>query len=217
MTQETVLIEHMSQLVRYIKNPIKGVRVIIGFTNLARMNNILQKDLTKTLGTEINGHLILASDFLRHPDLDIGNWNVSRVTNMKYTFANATCFDRDISKWDTANVTSMAHMFAETRQFNQPLNNWDVSNVKDMRSMFRGARKFNQPLDNWNTANVTSMVHMFAWADDFNQPLDNWNTTSLVSVKGMLQDSAISEEFIPERLHAIEAQDALLYEYKKEY
>ena len=166
MTQETVLIEHMGQLIQYIKNPIKGVRIIIGFTSLARMNSILQKDLTKTLGTEINGHLMLASDFLRNPDLDIGNWDVSRVTTMKYTFANATGFDRDISKWDTANVTSM--------------------------------------------------VHMFAWADDFNQPLDNWNTASLVSVKGMLQNSAVCEEFIPERLRAIEEKDALLYEYQKE-
>ena len=42
---------------------------------------------------------------------DIGNWNVSKVTNMSGMFHGAHCFNQDISKWVVSNVTDMSNMF----------------------------------------------------------------------------------------------------------
>ena len=71
----------------------------------------------------------------------------------------------EIGDWDVSNVTDMGSMFNGISSFNQPLNNWNVSNVKTMRwtfygainkwnvsnlyfmwGMFDGASSFNQPL-----------------------------------------------------------------------
>ena len=76
------------------------------------------RDLVKNY---IKGHQI-------PPDLQnipIGNWNVSKVTNMDFMFSRAT-------------------------SFNQPLNNWNVSNVTSMANMFNGATSFmfkNKPIE----------------------------------------------------------------------
>ncbi len=37
---------------------------------------------------------------------DIGNWNVSKVTNMSNMFGLARAFDQDISMWDVNQVTN---------------------------------------------------------------------------------------------------------------
>ena len=36
---------------------------------------------------------------------DISGWDVSNVTQMAWTFLNATNFSQDISDWDVSNVT----------------------------------------------------------------------------------------------------------------
>ena len=38
---------------------------------------------------------------------DIGNWDVSKVTNMDQTFREAYDFNQDINNWDTSKVTNM--------------------------------------------------------------------------------------------------------------
>ena len=69
----------------------------------------------------------------------------------------------EIGDWDVSNVTNMEGMFGcaygecVTNSFNQPLNKWNVSNVTNMDNMFRGATSFNQPLNKWNVSNVTDM------------------------------------------------------------
>ncbi len=35
---------------------------------------------------------------------DIGNWDVSNVTNMSYIFSNAISFNQDLSPWNVDNV-----------------------------------------------------------------------------------------------------------------
>jgi len=126
------------------------------------------------------------------PNMD--KWDVSNVTNMRYTFANCIAFNTNINDWDVSNVTDMRGMFNEAHAFNQPLNNWDVSNVTDMRGMFNEAHAFNQPLNNWDVSNVTDMSAMFGVAYAFNQPLISWNTSNVTNMFYMFAYSAFDQD-----------------------
>ena len=121
----------------------------------------------------------------------IENWDVSRVTDMRWMFSvesldsvDRKSFNQPLNNWNVSRVTNMDSMFANARSFNQPLNNWDVSNVRNMASMFYEAESFNQSLDNWNVSKVTDMEEMFAGATDFNQPLD-WKVSNVTNMAGM--------------------------------
>ena len=115
----------------------------------------------------------------------IGDWDVSRVTNMTLLFRGFTTFNEPLTNWDVSNVRIMLNMFDGCTSFNQPLNNWNVSNVTNMSGMFILCTSFNQPLDNWDVSNVTTMNTTFARCTSFNQPLDNWNVSRVTNIAGM--------------------------------
>ena len=84
----------------------------------------------------------LPDALLDHP---IGDWNVSRVTNMYGLFFGWPSFNEPLNKWNVSNVTNMNEMFRGCTSFNQPLNKWDVSNVTDMFGMFHGCLLYTSP------------------------------------------------------------------------
>merc|ERR1719353_287576 len=47
----------------------------------------------------------------------IGEWDVSRVTDMRQIFSHATAFNGDISKWDVSRVKDMSGMFYWAKAF----------------------------------------------------------------------------------------------------
>ena len=51
----------------------------------------------------------------------------------------ATSFNQDIGDWNVSNVTDMGDMFENASSFDQNLSRWDVSAVTDMGDMFDGA------------------------------------------------------------------------------
>ena len=118
----------------------------------------------------------------------IGNWDVSNVEDMNSMFWNATSFNQDISNWDVSNVENMTAMFQNARLFNQPIGDWDVSSVNSMSRMFfvnRGDSSFNQDISNWDVSNVENMSGMFGGANSFNQSLNDWDVSSVKYMAGM--------------------------------
>ncbi len=63
-------------------------------------------------------------------------------------------FNQPIGNWDVSRVTDMSWMFYQS-EFNQPIGNWDVRNVTDLDWMFRSS-KFNQPINEWCVVRFTS-------------------------------------------------------------
>ncbi len=124
----------------------------------------------------------------------IGNWDVSNVINMRSMFGSwqwSNNFNQPLDNWNVSNVENMGGMFYNAENFNQPLNSWNVSNVEKMDGMFYNARNFNQPLNNWDVSNVKDMHNMFINAINFNQPLNNWDVSNVKKMDGMFNDAKI--------------------------
>ena len=122
---------------------------------------------------------------MTYPNDNIGDWDVSGITNMSYMFSQALVFNKDISNWKVGKVTRMASMFASAAAFNQPIGNWDVSKVTKMDFMFAYATAFNQPIGNWNVSSVIEMQSMFFRATSFNQDLSRWNVSNVQKMQDM--------------------------------
>jgi len=112
---------------------------------------------------------------------DIGNWDVSNVTDMRSMFYDNSGFNQDIGNWDVSSVTDMRSMFLENSGFNQDIGNWDVSSVTDMGGMFNTSIVFNQDIGGWDTSSVTNMGGMFNSSTVFNQDLSMWNVVNVGS------------------------------------
>lgn len=97
------------------------------------------------------------------PDLQnkkIGEWDVSKVTDMMGLFGGYSKFNEDIGDWDVSNVKDMGEMFRYCEKFNQDLSKWNVSKVKNMYSMFYGCKKLDKN-PNWVVNEKTDTRHMF--------------------------------------------------------
>jgi surface protein len=121
---------------------------------------------------------------------EIGNWDVSNVTNMQSLFGS-TAFDQDISSWDVSNVTNFSQIFFDS-PFNQDISNWDVSNAMTMQNMFGGNSAFNQDISNWNVSNVENFASAFSNATSFNQDVSSWNVVSATDMANMFNNSGLS-------------------------
>ncbi|MFT7035364.1 MAG: surface protein [Cyclobacteriaceae bacterium] len=120
---------------------------------------------------------------------DISAWDVSSVTDMSGLFFLATTFNQDIGSWDVSSVTNMAWVFNFARGFNQDIGNWDVSSVTDMLKMFEQCFVFNQDIGNWDVGSVTNMQLMFTNAWVFNQDISNWDVSSVTNMDAMFRDA----------------------------
>ena len=115
---------------------------------------------------------IAVDNYLKSPekdchDCDIGEWDVSRVTDMADLFSGAAKFNGDISKWDVSRVKHMSRMFKGALIFNGDISKWDVSRAAEMSSMFENADNFNSDISKWDVSGVTDMGNMFCSADKF--------------------------------------------------
>jgi surface protein len=119
----------------------------------------------------------------------IGNWDTSRVIATQYMFRDASAFNQPIGNWNTGKFTELLFMFVNANAFNQPIGTWDVGNVTTMASAFYNAHAFNQPIDAWNTAKLTNTNAAFMSAAAFNQPIGSWNTANVLYTSNMFMNA----------------------------
>jgi surface protein len=117
---------------------------------------------------------------------NIGNWDVSAVTNMSSMFQSATAFNQNIGSWNTGVVTNMSSMFLTATAFNQNIGSWNTSLVTDMSRAFNTATAFDQNIGAWNVEAVTTIIFFMAGKSFLNYSAANldaiyngWSTQSV--------------------------------------
>lgn len=69
-------------------------------------------------------------DLIDNQHVNLGDINVSNITNMSNLFNNSKRKDfSGIEEWDVSNVTNMSDMFYCCENFNQPLEKWNMLNA----------------------------------------------------------------------------------------
>jgi surface protein len=175
---------------RKISNKKRLRRKKIGTIMRGGATIITDDNIHKLIHCYIHKKTLLPDDLIKIP---IGQWDVSRVTNMARLFydadADAHSFNEDIGGWNVSNVTTMRNMFEGAHAFNHPVGKWNVSQVKNMANLFYDARSFNQPIGGWNVSNVTNMNGMFQNAQAFNRPIGGWNVSKVTTMRSMFENA----------------------------
>ncbi|KAH8045168.1 calmodulin-dependent protein kinase [Aureococcus anophagefferens] len=126
---------------------------------------------------------------------DVGAWDTSKVTNLRYAFRDAAAFDQDIGNWDTSKVTTMDSAFYEASTFNAPIGGWDTSSVTTLYGTFKDAAAFNADIGDWDTSKVTTMSSTFWDAPTFNRPIGDWDVSSVTRMSATFFNNALKSAF----------------------
>ena len=137
--------------------------------------------------TDLDGLFKNRADF----NGDVSKWNTISVTSMNSVFSGAAAFTGDVSRWNTAKVTNMRDMFNSATLFAGDLGSWDTGNVVDMGWMFHKADAFiGGNIGNWDTGKVDVMWKMFGDNKVFNADISQWNTASMGTVQEMFDGAS---------------------------
>ena len=124
--------------------------------------------------------------------LDVSNWDVSNVTDMRSTFGGCEKLTAlAVSKWDVSNVTDMRSTFGGCEKLTAlDVSKWDVSNVTDMSFTFDGCQELTAlDVSNWDVSNVTDMCSTFSGCSGLSSlDVSNWNTQNVTSIYSTFYD-----------------------------
>jgi surface protein len=123
----------------------------------------------------------------------LNRWNVGRVQDFSYMFADAKALDADVSAWNTSSATTMQAMFYGAETFNGNLAAWDVANVESMARVFSSAFGFQGgDLTKWNVSKVQDMTEMFLQSRVFIGDISTWDTSSVTTMNSMVRCACTS-------------------------
>ena len=177
---------------------INGVEYTVVDREMLEQMLLNDEDVTKVCTTRITDMSFLIAYWGGNElfNQDIGNWDVSNVTDMSGMFDSAQYFNQPIGNWDVSNVTDMGYMFKFAYSFNQEIGNWDVSNVTNMGYMFSSFQtddfttSFNQDIGNWDVSNVVNMWFMFDGNESFNQDISDWDVSNVNNMRYMFSQNS---------------------------
>ena len=126
---------------------------------------------------------------------NIGELDLSQVTDMNNMFNGCTGFNQDVSNWNMSNVTNINSIFRFNTVFDQDVGNWDMSNITDIYTwLYPGPLPFNNggspSISGWDTSSLTNVGYAFHRCTGFNQPLDGWNMASVTSMLRMFYEAS---------------------------
>ena len=121
--------------------------------------------------------------------ITFGNFNTSKVTNMRNMFYQCTSLTSlDLSNFDTSSVTNMIYMFYGCYALTSlNVSSFNTSKVTVIGAMFFDCSSLTSlNLLNFNTSSVTDMSFMFSDCSSLTSlNLSNFNTSNVTNMSGM--------------------------------
>ena len=125
------------------------------------------------------------------PDIDLSNFDTSKVTNMSHMFYGMrNLISLNLSNFDTSKVTNMSHMFRDMSSLTTlNLSSFDTSKVTNMRDMFYSMRSLTTlNLSNFDTSKVTDMSDMFTYMSSLTTlNLSSFDTSKVTNMGAMFE------------------------------
>ena len=161
--------------------------------NGQKIKNILELDLSNFDTSKVTNMQYMFRGMSSLTTLNLSNFNTSRVTNMGGMFVDMrNLTSLNLSNFNTSNVTNMSSMFYDMSKLTTlDLSNFDTSNVTNMSWMFRQMTNLTTlNLSNFNTSKVTDMGYMFSYMDSLTTlNLSNFNTSKVTDMGSMFEDT----------------------------
>lgn len=120
------------------------------------------------------------------PDIDVSQWDTSKVTSAQYCFSNCTK-SMDISNWDLSSLTNATNMFDHFANGNKyiDLSVLDFSNVTNVNYMFYFSNTDYLDVRNINLTGTTSYNNLFGFSSGTELDLSNWNILKITTLLAM--------------------------------
>ncbi|MDY5586449.1 MAG: BspA family leucine-rich repeat surface protein [Eubacteriales bacterium] len=137
--------------------------------------------------------------------ITFGNFNTSKVTDMRYMFYQCTSLTSlNVSNFNTSKVTNMYAMFWNCSSLTSlNVSNFNTSNVTGMRSMFFDCSSLTSlNLSNFDTSKVTDMSNMFWGCSKLTSlNLSSFDMSKVADTTSMLNNcSALTEIKTPKAI-----------------
>ena len=156
-------------------------------------------------------------------ELDINNWNTSRVTDISGMFNGCSRIETikldnidtgnvlymgsvfngcnslvniDVSKWNTGKVIHMSEMFYNCKLLTKiDVSKWNTSNVQGMRNLFSGCSSLTElDVSKWDTSSATTMSNMFNECSKLaNIDVSNFKTSNVANMTNMFRNCKLLE------------------------
>ena len=117
------------------------------------------------------------------PDIDVSNWDTSKVTSAQFCFANCKK-SMDISKWDLSSLTNAYCMFQSYTNNNTylDLSALDFSKVSDVRYMFAQSNIDYLDVRNINLTGATNYERLFDSCNGTELDLSSWDISNVTNL-----------------------------------
>ena len=120
------------------------------------------------------------------------DWDVSKVTDMYYTFADCTQLTAlNVGSWNVGSVTTMERTFSQCRMIEElNVTDWNVGNVETLNATFYGCSKLALlPVGSWSVGKVTNMNATFYGCSSMQGtlPVNYWNVSNVTTLEQTFQ------------------------------
>ena len=136
------------------------------------------------------------SSCLKLEEIDLSNWNTSKLMYANYMFFGDSKFNANLENWNVSSLVNASYMFFNCRSFNCNVSKWDVRKVEWMDGMFAECNKFNGNPGPWNVSKCMNFENMFYGDKSLNCNFNNWKVHKKANIESMF--SGCKDKTIPD-------------------
>lgn len=135
-------------------------------------------------------HSMFMHNTSRLKELDVSNWDTSKVTSFAYWYRYGGDIERIIGKLNVSAATEMTEMIWGTKKLEEfDVSDWKFnSNLKRLPAFYQCYSLKMLDVSNWNVENITefnSAFHSIAYKSEIIIDVSKWDVSNAVSLYGM--------------------------------